>query len=81
MKELHLDPHVEPGFEKKLCLDGDDVPFNGPVILRLLRDQISVFCGKAEAVAETTPASDNRAGLGRWRGPGVTSSLIKNKSF
>lgn len=80
-KEIYLDPNVEPGFEKKLCLDGDDAQFNGPVIIRHLRDQVTVFCDKSEAVTEVKPSSEpGRAGLGRWTG-GVQSSLIKNKSF
>ena len=80
-REIYLDPNVEPGFEKQLCVDGEDAPLNAPVIIRHLRDQITVFCDKSEAVSKVKAASDpGRAGLGRWTG-GVQSSFIKNKSF
>lgn len=80
-KEIYLDPNVEPGFEKQLCVDGEDAPLNAPVVIRHLRDQVTVFCDKSEAVSEVKATSDpGRAGLGRWTG-GVQSSLIKNKSF
>ena len=83
--EIYLDPNVKPGFEKKLCVDGDDASFNGPVIIRHLRDQVTVqvtvFCDKSEAVTEVKSSLEpGRAGLRRWTG-GVQSSLIKNKSF
>ena len=80
-QEIYLDPNVEPGFEKQLCVDGEDAPLNAPVVIRHLRDQVTVFCDKSEAVSEVKATSDpGRAGLGRWTG-GAQSSLIKNKSF
>ena len=80
-KEIYLDPNVEPDSEKKLCIDGEDANITGPVIIRHLRDQVTVFCDKSEAVSEVKPSPEpGRAGLGRWTG-GAQSSLIKNKSF
>ena len=80
-QEIYLDPKLEPGVEKKLCVDGEDTDFNGPVVIRHLRDQVTIFCDKSEAVTEVKATSEpGRAGLGRWTG-GVQSSFMKNKSF
>ena len=84
--QLLLTPNTEdteagPGVEKRLCMDGDDVPLNGPVMVTHLKDKIIVFCDKTEAVTESQPSADtpSRTSLGRWTG-GVKSSFMRNKA-
>ena len=76
------DTEAGPGVEKRLCMDGDDVPLNGPVMVTHLKDKIIVFCDKTEAVTESQPSADtpSRTSLGRWTG-GVKSSFMRNKSI
>ena len=80
--EILLEPNkkdTEENFKpQRLCMDGDEVDFSGPVVLRHLQNQFIVFCNKSEAVSEAPVTSEPPKSFGRW-GSGVKSSFIKNK--
>lgn len=77
--QFYLSPNSDLGdeHERKLYMDGDDIPLDSPVLVSLLRDQISVFCGKDQAVVETQPVV--QAPPKRWSNIG--SGLVKQRTF
>jgi len=77
--QFYISPTTDLGEEedRKLCMDGDEVPLVGPVLVSLLKDQISVFCSQDQAVAESQPVIE--ASPKRWSSIG--SSLVKQRTF
>ena len=41
---------------RKICVDGDDIEFSGPLMITFLKDRISLFCSKS-LVREEIPSS------------------------
>ena len=82
-KQMLMSPNhgEEEGKVQKMCLDGDEVPFDVPVKLSHLKDQIVVFCDKTEAISEpkSSTESSSKSLSSRWGG--VKSSFIKSKNM
>jgi len=62
-----ISPIVQPEIEeqenvlneeegRKICVDGDDIEFSGPLMITFLKDRISLFCSKS-LVREEIPSS------------------------
>jgi len=75
--QFYISPNLGEGEERKMCMDGDEIDLNGPVMVTLLKDQISVFCDKSQALAEAKPAAP--ASPQRWSS--ISSSLVKQRTF
>jgi len=75
--QFYISPVLREGEERKMCMDGDEIDLNGPVMVTLLRDQISVFCDKSQAVVVAKPAA--QASTQRWSS--ISSSLVKQRTF
>jgi len=77
--QFYISPITDLGEEdaRKLCMDGDEIPLAGPVLVSLLKDQISVFCTEDQAVVESQPVV--QASPKRWSSIG--SSLVKQRTF
>jgi len=74
--QFYINPNLGEGEERKICMDGDEIDLNGPVLVTLLKDQISVFCDKSQAVVEAQPVAQSPQ---RWSN--ITSSLVKQRTF
>jgi len=75
--QFYLSPNLVEGEEKKMCMDGDEVSLTGPVLVSMLKDQISVFCDADQAVVEAQPVV--QASPKRWSSIG--SNLVKQRTF
>merc|ERR1712013_686511 len=42
---------------RKICVDGDDIEFSGPLMITFLKDRISLFCSKSLVREEIPSAS------------------------
>jgi len=47
----------EEGEGRKICVDGDDIEFSGPLLVTFLRDRLSLFCSKSLVKEEISTAS------------------------
>jgi len=75
--KLYLNPNLKEGEERKMCMDGDEIEMNGPVLVSLVKDQISLFCDKSQAVVEEKPSSQTSPK--RWSG--ISSTLVKQRTL
>lgn len=73
--QLYLVPG-EVGTEKVMALDGDPVELSGPVLVRLLRDQLTLFCGRSQSSNRSSPAPQP-APASRWGVGNIQSSLVR----
>lgn len=70
--ESLLTPHLVEGKETNICVDGETVPLQGPVQVRVVKDPLVMFCTRAEAVTEREEAASP---VSRWTSLG--SSLTR----
>jgi len=75
--QILISPNINEGEERKLNVDGDDIDFDGPVLVTFLKDQILVFCDKSEAINESQPIT--HPSPKRWSSIG--SNFVKHKTF
>jgi len=75
--QIFISPNIAEGEERKICMDGDEIDLNGPVMVTLLKDQISVFCEKSQVPVVEAPVV--QATPKRWSSIG--SSLVKQRTF
>jgi len=75
--QFYISPNLGEDDERKITMDGDEIDLNGPVLVTLLKDQISVFCDKSQAPVEVQPVV--QASPKRWSSIG--SSLVKQRTF
>jgi len=75
--QILISPNINEGEERKLNVDGDDIDFDGPVLVTFLKDQILVFCDKSEAINESQPIT--HPSPKRWSSLG--SNFVKHKTF
>jgi len=47
-----IDPNLNEEKTKQISIDGDDIDFNGPLLVTHQKDKIVVFCDKSEAMTD-----------------------------
>ena len=67
-----LTPRLVEERETNICVDGETVPLEGPVQVRVVKDPLVMFCTRAEAVTEREEAASP---VSRWSSLG--SSLTR----